>query len=139
MRGRTVQAQAKNSKGDELTFQSHDSDSPILPVGQLLQLQNFRPDLVDFVVAQTEAEALHRRANDKRIGIFIFIERVLGQVVGLLLAALGIGGGIYAGVNEMEGLSIAIVSFTIGSLGVAAVTRQLVQNKVIHPTKKPPI
>jgi len=57
MANRSLSAQAKNSRGDELTLHAQDTDAPILPVASLEHLHEFRPDLVDFVITQTATEA----------------------------------------------------------------------------------
>lgn len=129
MANRSVKAEAKNGKGEHLTIHSQDTDSPVLPVIQLERLHEFRPDLVDFVIAQTEQEAIHRRVREKRIDVFVLIERVLGQLLALVLAILGIGGAIYAGLQGLEALSIAIITVTIGTLAVAFVTRNFTAKK----------
>jgi hypothetical protein len=121
--GRTLKAQAKNQHGDELTVHSQDSDALVLPVAQLQALHQFRPDLVDFVVNETKLEASHRREQESRINLFIFIERLVGQVAALLIAGAGIGGGIYAGLNGQPWLGGAIVTATIGTLAVAFIRR----------------
>lgn len=129
MANRSLKAEAKNGKGDHVTIHSQDTDSPVLPIPQLERLHEFRPDLVDFVIEQTKQEATHRRVREKRIDIFVLIERVLGQLLALLLAGLGIGGGIYAGMHGLEALSIAIITVTIGTLAVAFVTRNFNSKK----------
>lgn len=129
MANRSVKAEAKNGKGEHLTIHSQDTDSPVLPVVQLERLHEFRPDLVDFVISQTEQEAIHRRVREKRIDIFVLIERVLGQLIALALAILGIGGAIYAGLQGLEALSIVIITATIGTLAVAFVTRNFTAKK----------
>ena len=129
MANRSLKAEAKNGKGDQLTIHSQDTDSPVLPVAQLEKLHEFRPDLVDFVIKQTEQEAGHRRIREKRVDVFIFIERILGQISAVVLAVLGIGGGIYAGKQGFETLAITIVTATIATLAVAFVTRNVLQHK----------
>jgi uncharacterized membrane protein len=52
-----------NKKGHELSIQQHESNCPILPVPQLEQLQNFKPEAVDWVISQTQIEAEHRRTQ----------------------------------------------------------------------------
>lgn len=114
---------AKVSRRDgELTLQQHETDSPILPVSQLERLQQFRPDAVDLVLEQTRVEAEHRRKQDGRINIFIFIERVLGQLFGLAIGGAGIGGGVYAALNGQPWAGAVIASAAIGSLAVVFVT-----------------
>lgn len=121
--GRTLKAQAKSKNGDELTVHSQDSDALILPVAQLQALHQFRPDLVDMVVSETKLEASHRRQQESKINLFIFIERLVGQVAALLLAGAGIAGGVYAGLHGQPWLGGAIVTATIGTLAVAFISR----------------
>lgn len=123
MGNKAVRAQATNKNGDQLTVHSQETDSPVLPVAQLEQLHAFRPDLVDFVIDQTKREAEHRRKQDSRINWFIFIERVFGQFGAIILAILGVGGGVYAGINGQPWLGGTIASVTIGTLAVAFVHR----------------
>jgi len=129
MANRTLQAQARNSHGEELTVHAQDTDAPVLPVVHLEHLHNFRPDLVDFVIQQTEAEAQHRRRRERKRDLFVFIERIIGQLSAVVLAMLGIGGGIYAGVLGMQSVAIAIVSATIGTLAVAFVTHNVLRKQ----------
>lgn len=129
MANRSVKAEAKSGNGDHLTIHSQDTDSPVLPVAQLERLHAFRPDLVDFVIEQTRSEAEHRRLREKRIDIFVLIERVLGQLSAIVLAVLGIGGGIYAGMQGLQAVAIAIITATIGTLAVAFVTKNWRQGK----------
>jgi uncharacterized membrane protein len=129
MANRSLKAEAKNGRGEHLTIHSQDTDSPILPVAQLERLHSFRPDLVDFVITQTSKEAEHRRVREKRVDVFIFVERILGQLSAIVLAVLGIGGGIYAGSQGMEKVAIAIITATIGTLAVALVTKSWLQKR----------
>jgi hypothetical protein len=116
---RAVSAQAKKSNGDQLVLHHQETDSPILPVAQLEQLHQFRPDLVDFVVKQTVDEANHRRRIESRTNYFIFIERILGQVCAVVVAGAGVGGGIYLGLNGQPALGGTIATAMIVTLGVA--------------------
>jgi len=127
MANRSLSAQARNSQGNELTLHAQDTDAPILPVASLEHLHAFRPDLVDFVINQTAAEAQHRR--ERRVDAYVFIERILGQLSAIALAVLGIGGGIYAGLRGMQVIAIAIVSSTIGTLAVAFVTHNILRKR----------
>lgn len=123
MGNRAVQANATTRHGDKLTVQTQETDSPILPVAQLEQLHAFRPDLVDFVIEQTKLEANHRRSRDNRVNIFIFVERMFGQLAAIVVAALGIGGGIYTGLHGQPILGGTIATVTIGTLAVAFLHR----------------
>ena len=120
---RQVRAEAKGKDGNHLTVHSQDTDALILPVPQLEALHNFRPDLVDVVIQETRAEAAHRRRQESKVNTFIFIERMFGQIVALLLAGAGISGGIYAALHGLEWIGVSIVLATIGTLGVAVINK----------------
>lgn len=123
MANKALRAHATSKDGDQLTVHSQESDAPILPVPQLKELQDFRPDLVDFVIDQTQQEAEHRRKQASRINIFVFIERLLGQLLGIAVASMGIGGGIYAGLHGQPWLGGTIASVSVGTLAVAYIRR----------------
>lgn len=123
MGSKAVQAKATNRNGDQLMVQAHESDALLLPVEQLERLHHFRPDLVDLVIEQTTAEAKHRRRQDVVVNRFIFVERVIGQLSAIIVASLGIAGGIYAGLNGQPWLGGTIATVTIGTLGVAFLSR----------------
>lgn len=114
-----------NQKNGELTVQQHETDAPIIPVAQLEQLHNFRPDMVDWVITQTQIEAEHRRAQDKRINTFIFVGKTIGQIFGLILGLAGIAAGAYTAMSghPLAGSAIALVS--IGTLGAVSFNRRL--------------
>lgn len=86
--------QARTPDG-ELTVSRHSTDSPILPTAQIERLHAIRPDKVDWVFEQTQAEAEHRRRQDSRINIFVLIERLTGQLFGLIVALAGLGAAAY--------------------------------------------
>lgn len=123
MANRSIKAEAKSKTGDQLTVHSQDSDALILPVPQLQALHDFRPDLVDLVVQETRLEAAHRRKHETRINVFVFVERLLGQLAAIALAVLGISGGIYAALQGQPWLGGVIVTATIGTLAVTFVRR----------------
>lgn len=123
MANRSIKAEAKSKTGDQLTVHSQDSDALILPVPQLQALHDFRPDLVDLVVQETRLEAAHRRKQEARINVFVFVERLLGQLAAIALAVLGISGGIYAALQGQPWLGGVIVTATIGTLAVTFVRR----------------
>ena len=123
MANKALRAQHTNKRGDQLTVQTQETDSPILPVAQLEQLHGFRPDLVDFVISQTSIEADYRKRQDAVVNRYIFIERLIGQFAAIFVGFLGIGGGVYAGVNGQPWLGGVIASVTIGTLAVAFLRR----------------
>lgn len=116
---------AKGSKtrfkgqGGEITHQQHETDSPIIPDAQLERLHTFRPDIVDWVITETTTQANHRRASEKRINRFVFIERLLGQIFAFVIGMTGILGGACIAVNGQPWAGGIIASISIS--GLAAV------------------
>ena len=72
---------AARDRDKAVVLHQSETDSPALPVAQLEKLHDFRPDIVDWVKDQTQIEAEHRRSQNSRINMFVFIERILGQIV----------------------------------------------------------
>lgn len=86
---KSTTAKVDRRSGD-LTLQQHETDSPILPLAHIERLQQFRPDIVDFIVAETGKEAADRRDETRKHNTRVFIERMLGQVLaaGMFCAAI---------------------------------------------------
>jgi hypothetical protein len=118
---RATIARAK-SPTHELSVQQHESDSPLLPVAQLERLHEFRPDLVDWVIQQTQIEAEHRRRIDTRVNRYVFTERMAGQILAFVLGVSGVGGGGYIALNGQPWAGVAIASAMITCLAVAFLT-----------------
>jgi len=109
-------------RGKELTVQQHETDSPVIPIAQIEQLHQFRPDLVDWIFTQTQIEAEHRRAEVKRVNKFVFIEHIIGQVFALLIGMAGIIGGVYAAINGQAWAGGTIASLAITGLAAVFLT-----------------
>jgi uncharacterized membrane protein len=107
---------------DNLTVQQHETDCPILPVPQLQQLQQFKPEAVDWVMEQTKKEAEFRRAEGKRVNTFVFIERLVGQIFALLIGLAGILGGAYVAIKGQPAAGATIASLSIGGLAAVFLT-----------------
>lgn len=117
------QTKVQTQKGG-LTVTEHTTDAPLLPVADIEKLHQFRPDLVDFIIVQTEIEATQRRKNINRVNTMIFIEHLIGKIGAFLLGLAGITGGIYAGLHGQPWLGGVIASATIGTLAVAFLKNQ---------------
>lgn len=111
-----------NRRDGELTVHQHETDSPILPVAQLEQLQKFKPDAVAWVIQQTEAEAEFRRTESRRINTLIFTERLLGQIFSLTIGLSGILAGGYVALNNQPWAGATIASVSITGLAVVFLT-----------------
>ena len=113
-------AAQKTRDGDlGIAMSEHSTDSPVIPIEVLERLHTFRPDKVDWFFEQTEKEAEYRRKNDGRVNIFVFIERLLGQIFGLVIGLSGIAGSVYLGINGHEVLAGTIATATIATLAVS--------------------
>jgi len=118
---KSTHASVKSRHGD-LTVQQHETDSPIIPVQQIEQLHQFRPDRVDWVFEQTQAEAEYRRKETHRVNTFIFIERLIGQTCALLIGLSGIGGGVYTAINGQPEAGGTIAGLAITGLAAVFLT-----------------
>ena len=78
-------AASVKTKNHEVSLHSHETDSPVIPVVQLEQLHQFRPDKVDWIFQQTQIEAEFRRSEIKRVNKFSFVGVILGQIFAFLL------------------------------------------------------
>ena len=124
MASKSTHIKARNPLGDELQLSHNQTDSPILDVAALEQLQQFRPDIVDFVIEQTRREAEYRRRIDNRITWFTFIERMGGILLAFAVCTFGIFGSIWAANQGHGKLAITIAAVCIGTLAVAYLKRQ---------------
>lgn len=118
---------AKITRND-ITVQQHETDSPVIPVAQLEQLQKFKPEAVDWVISQTQIEAEWRRAEGKRVNTLIFTERLLGQIFALLIGLTGIISGAYVAVNGQAWAGGTIASISITGLAAVFLTGRIPQN-----------
>lgn len=112
-RQRRISAKTDNH---EFTVQDHETDSPIVPVAQLEQLHQFRPDRVDWIFEQTEQEAKARRFEAHRINTFIFVERLLGTLFAFVLGCVGLFGAIWLAHDGKEIAASSIGGVTLVSL-----------------------
>lgn len=110
------------NRDTELTVQQHETDCPILPVAQLQQLQEFKPEAVDWVIEQTQAEAEYRRSEAHRVNTFVFVERVTGQIFALLIGLGGIAAGSYVAINGQPWAGGTIASLAITGLAAVFLT-----------------
>ncbi|WP_145964071.1 hypothetical protein [Chromobacterium phragmitis] len=121
MSSKVTQARAQN--GDlSVAVQHHETDSPLLPVDQLERLNQIDPNLVRWVVDQTQAEAEHRRREHSKTNIFIFIERMGGLIGAAVIGLSGMLGGSYVSLHGQPWAGASIAGVTIGTLAVAFIT-----------------
>lgn len=105
-----------------MTLQQQETDSPIIPIGQLERLQRFKPEAVDWIIQQTQIEADERRRERRRLNTLLFIERTLGQFFALVIGLAGIGGGAYIALQNQPWAGATIASVAITGLAVVFLT-----------------
>jgi len=110
------------SKHLDFTLHQHETDSPIIPVVQLEKLHSFRPDLIDWIIRQTEIESDYRRKETAKLNGWIFLGRCVGQASALCIGLGGIFGGTYAAVHNQPWAGATIATAAIGVLAVAFLT-----------------
>lgn len=113
-----TQLQHESKDGNRFQFVSHRSDSPFLPVGQLKELHDFRPELVDFVIDQTRTEAAHRRTRQTRVDLYILVERLAGLVAGGIICAAALAAIVYLAMNNHETTATALTAGLTALAGV---------------------
>jgi len=123
----TAQLTAKNS---QLTVSQHETDAPILPMAQLVQLKEHFPERVNWVFDESSKEGDFRRAETKRVNTFVFAERFGGMLAGL---AIGLA-ALYASFM----LAMAGHDWVAGIIGGTTVVG-LVSAFVIGAKRKPPV
>lgn len=116
---KAVLSRQNGGQKEELMIQNQEIDAPVLPVDQLERLHAINPNIVDWVIRQTEQEANIRRKRQIRIDVFVFIERLLGQIFGLSIGIGGILGGAYVAIDGQPWAGATIASAAIGTLAVA--------------------
>jgi uncharacterized membrane protein len=118
MSNKSRQTSVNHRDGHHLSIQEHETDSPIIPVAQLEQLNKFKPEAVEWVIKQTQIEAEYRREQNKRINTFVFFERIIGQIFAFLIGIAGVGGGAYVAVNGQPTAGGVIATAALTGLAV---------------------
>lgn len=118
------QITAKKSKDGELSVQHNETDSPVIPVAAMERLHGFKPEAVDWVIQQTQAEAEFRRNETKTINKFVFIEHLLGQIFALLIGLAGVVGGCYTAIQGQPWAGGLIATASLTGLAVVFLTGQ---------------
>ncbi len=120
-----------DNKKTELLLNHTETDSPLLPVAQLKELNKINPDLVQFVIDETKVNAIHRRneeveerKNAERVTRYVFIERILSLVLAALLGVFVILAGCFAIYFDYPYAGSAIIGGTLVSVICAFLYRR---------------
>ena len=131
MTNKHTNLQASDASGHKLSVSETTTDSPILPVANLQQLQQLDPKLVMWVVDQTQIESNFRRSEQKRINTFVFLERISGVIVGALVAVAGLAVAGYVALQGHDWVAVGIGGATLVAIVAVLVTRR-------HPRQEEP-
>lgn len=110
-------SQQGNTKS--LTVQNQEIDTPVLPAEQMERFQQFRPDINDWILNQTDMEAAARRERQAKIDRYIFTAQLIGQIFGLIIGLAGVVGGAIVAVKGYSAAGATIASLAIGTLALA--------------------
>lgn len=119
----SVQAHT-NEDGKKFSLHHTSTDSPILPAENLRQLQQISPELVQWVVTQTELEAQYRRKENAKLNWFILIERLAGIITGTLVAIFGLGLGGYLILEGHDWAGVALSGVGLSTIVSILVARE---------------
>ena len=100
----------------ELTLQHTTTDSPILPVPQILELHAVLPERVEFVFEQTKLEAEHRRRQESRVNIFILFERCFGSVLAFAVVCLALWTSYLLAMADKQIVASVVVGATLATV-----------------------
>jgi hypothetical protein len=121
---RQTKLQATHPDGRQVNVSETTTESPILPVAQLEQLQKIDPSLVEWVVTQTKVEADFRRKETIRINGFVFLERISGVIAGALVAIVGLCVSAYTAINGHDWVAAVIGGATLVTIVTVLVLRK---------------
>ena len=138
MANRQTRIQTKSSSDGEhqLDLTAHETDSPILPVAQLEKLHQFRPDLVDWVITNTQNEGEERRKRQRRVDRYILIERMGGLVFGGGIAIFGIAAAAYVAIQGHDWVAGILGGGTLVSIVYVLVTGKKPERQESEPGRK---
>ena len=114
----------KKPDGESLDLQQTEIDAPALPIEQMEKAEKFRPEINTWLMEQTAREAEDRRKRQHRIDTFVFIERLTGQIFGLVIGVVGVGGGAWVALSGEPWAGGSIAGVSIGTLAVAFLRRE---------------
>lgn len=98
------------------------------------RLHQFRPDLINWVIQQTQSEADRRWKRQTRVDWFVLVERIGGLILGFLIAALGLGAAMYLAMNNHE-----TTASVVGGGTLVGIVTALVRGRRAKPQEPSPL
>lgn len=133
MANNNTKVKAKQGE-NELAVESTTTDAPILPVEQMIRLKAEFPERASWVFDHTDAEAVYRREETKRLNTMEFVYRMTALGFALVVSVMGIGGSIYLAVHDHEKAALGLGGATLVALvGTFVAARFAPNNRPTRP------
>ena len=119
----------KSSAGVRLSPQqlevvAKEEDAPLPSADELAKLHSFRPDLVDVAVKESRDEIAHRRKQEIKVSLYVFIERMLGLIFATLLTGASLWVSYLLAMSNHDVAAGVIFSGTLASIVAAILKRK---------------
>lgn len=119
----------KSSAGVRLSPQqlevvAKEEDAPLPSADELAKLHSFRPDLVDVAVKESREEIAHRRKQEIKVSLYVFIERMLGLIFATLLTGASLWVSYLLAMSNHDVAAGVIFSGTLASIVAAILKRK---------------
>lgn len=108
----------------QLELVAKEEDAPLPSADELAKLHSFRPDLVDVAVKESRDEIAHRRKQEIKVSLYVFIERMLGLIFATLLTGASLWVSYLLAMSNHDVAAGVIFSGTLASIVVAILKRK---------------
>lgn len=108
----------------QLELVAKEEDAPLPSADELAKLHSFRPDLVDVAVKESRDEIAHRRKQEIKVSLYVFIERMLGLIFATLLTGASLWVSYLLAMSNHDVAAGVIFSGTLASIVAAILKRK---------------
>lgn len=118
----SAQLNRNADNSESVALQQIESDSPTIYLPNpeaIARIKETSPEVLQWIIEQTTAEALHRREMDERQWTHLTVWRTLGQIFGFLIGIGGIIAGALVAIYSSPTAGGTIATVSIGTLAVA--------------------
>ena len=107
----------------QLELVAKEEDAPLPSADELAKLHSFRPDLVDVAVKESREEIAHRRKQEIKVSLYVFIERMAGLIIATLLTGASLWVSYLLAMSNHDVAAGVIFSGTLASI-IAAILKK---------------
>lgn len=108
----------------QLELVAKEEDAPLPSADELAKLHSFRPDLVDVAVKESREEIAHRRKQEIKVSLYVFIERMAGLIIATLLTGASLWVSYLLAMSNHDVAAGVIFSGTLASIIAAILKRK---------------